>query len=233
LYVTGDLHGYIDIGKLNSKRFPINRDLSKDDYVIIAGDFGLVWDNKNDELYWRKWLARKNFSTLFIDGNHENFQLLNSYPVENWNGGNVHRISESIIHLMRGQIFTIKGYKIFTFGGAQSHDKEYRKENVNWWPEEMPSLEEYHEGIKNLERHKWEVDFVITHMCPTSTLLILNESNNTGIHEDQLSDYLEQIKERLSYKKWYFGHFHRDMELPNKQKLIYKSIEEHPNNDSR
>jgi hypothetical protein len=51
LYVTGDLHGYIDIGKLKSKRFSIKRELSKDDFVIIAGDFGLVWDNKNDEIY--------------------------------------------------------------------------------------------------------------------------------------------------------------------------------------
>ncbi|MDF2962788.1 MAG: metallophosphatase [Paenibacillus sp.] len=127
---------------------------------------------------------------------------------------------------MRGQIFTIKGYKIFTFGGAQSHDKEYRKESINWWPEEMPTLEEYQEGLENLEQHNWEVDFVITHMCPTSTLQTLNESINTGINEDQLSDYLEKIKARLVYKKWFFGHFHRDMELPNQQRLIYKSIEE-------
>ncbi|MNN33106.1 hypothetical protein D3C81_1468460 [compost metagenome] len=226
MYITGDLHGYTDISKLNSKRFPKNKDLTKDDYVIVAGDFGLVWDNKNDELYWRKWLARKNFTTLFIDGNHENFNMLNSYPVETWNGGKIHRVSDSIFHLMRGQIFTIKGYKIFTFGGAQSHDKEYRKENINWWPNEMPSTEEYQEGLKNLELHNWQVDFVISHMCPTSTLQSLNDTHPTGIEQDQLSEYLERIKGRLCYRKWYFGHFHKDIELPDEQKLIYKSIEE-------
>lgn len=63
-------------------------------------------------------------------------------------------------------------------------------------------------------------------MCPTSTLQILNESINTGINEDHLSDYLEQIKAYLLYRRWFFGHFHRDMELPNQQRLIYKSIEE-------
>lgn len=226
MYVTGDLHGYTDISKLNSKRFPKNRTLNKEDYVVIAGDFGLVWDNKNDEVYWRKWLARKNFTTLFIDGNHENFNMLNSYPVEKWNGGSIHRISDSILHLMRGQVYTIRGYKFFTFGGAQSHDKEYRKETVNWWSEEMPSTEEYQEGIKNLQQHNWEVDFVITHMCPTSTLRYMNESIMTGIKEDELSEYLEQIQRRLRYKRWFFGHFHRDMELPNEQRLIYKAIEE-------
>lgn len=226
MYITGDLHGYTDISKLNSKRFPQNKNLSKNDYVIIAGDFGLVWDNKNDELYWRKWLARKNFTTLFIDGNHENFDLLNSYPVEYWNGGKVHRISESIIHLMRGQVFTIKGYKLFTFGGAQSHYKEYRRENINWWPDEMPSDEEFEEGFKNLEQHNWEVDYVITHMCPTSTLQIVKDLITTEINVDQLSEYLEQIQLRLRYRRWLFGHFHQDIALPNNHKLIYKTIEE-------
>ncbi|WP_019639179.1 metallophosphoesterase [Paenibacillus fonticola] len=139
MYITGDLHGYIDISKLNSKRFPQNSRLTKEDLVIIAGDFGLVWDNKNDEKYWRKWLNNKNFTTLFIDGNHENHNMLDSYPVEYWNGGKVHIINDSIIHLMRGQVFTINGYKIFTFGGANSHDKEHRRENYNWWAREMPS----------------------------------------------------------------------------------------------
>lgn len=226
MYVTGDIHGYTDISKLNSKNFPINKNLSKEDYVIIAGDFGLVWDNKNDELYWRKWLARKNFTTLFIDGNHENFNLLSTYPIEIWNGGRVRRISDSIIHLMRGQVFTIGGYKYFTFGGAQSHDKEYRKENINWWPAEMPSIEEYEEGLKNLEQTNWEVDFVITHMCPTSTLKILKDRITTDVKVDQLSEYLEQIQGRLRYRKWFFGHFHSDIELPNRHKLLYKTIEE-------
>lgn len=226
MFVTGDLHGYTDISKLNSKRFPKNRDLTKENYVIVAGDFGLIWDNKNDELYWRKWLSRKNFTTLFIDGNHENFEMLESFPVEHWKGGKIHRINEHIIHLMRGQVFTIKGYKIFTFGGAQSHDKEYRKENINWWPREMPSAEEFLEGLENLEQHNWNVDFVITHTCPSSTLKLLNDSQDTGIEEDKLSQYLEHIKERLTYRRWYFGHFHRDILFLNNQRLIYNTIEE-------
>lgn len=226
MFVTGDLHGYTDISKLNSNRFPKNRSLSKNDYVIIAGDFGLVWDNRNDEVYWRKWLTRKNFTTLFVDGNHENFNLLYSYPIEHWNGGKVHRIGDSIIHLMRGQVFTLKGFKVFTFGGARSHDKEYRKEHVNWWPQEMPSAEEYQEGIHNLNQNNWDVDFVVTHMCLSSALCLLNEKLQTQINEDPLSDYLEQIRHRLKYKKWFFGHFHADMELPNELKLIHNTIEE-------
>nr|WP_318780973.1 metallophosphoesterase [Paenibacillus sp. OAS669] len=204
IYVTGDLHGNIDISKLNQKRFPQNKHLTKEDYVIVAGDFGLIWHNKNDELYWRKWLSKKNFTTLFIDGNHENFNILDQYPVEYWNGGKVHRINESIIHLMRGQIFTINGMKFFTFGGASSHDREYRKENYSWWSRELPNRMEYEEGIDNLSKHNWNVDIVLTHTCPASLIEKLEHFTNRKINKDPLIHYLETIKQRISYKQWYF-----------------------------
>lgn len=41
---------------------------------------------------------------LFADGNHEQFDALNSYSVDEWNGGKVHIIEPGIIHLMRGQV---------------------------------------------------------------------------------------------------------------------------------
>ena len=132
IFITGDTHGNIDIKKLNSRMFPEQKTLAKSDFVIIAGDFGLIWDESKECQYWIKWLSEKKFTTLFIDGNHENFNLLNTYEVANWNGGKVHKISETIIHLMRGQVFSIDDHKFFTFGGAKSSDKEYRTENVSW-----------------------------------------------------------------------------------------------------
>lgn len=224
IYVTGDLHGELDIGKLNSRRFPHNRSLTKEDLVIVAGDFGLVWGNGKDEAYWRKWLSRKNFTTLFIDGNHENFDLLDAYPVEYWNGGKVHRIEDDILHLMRGQVFTIQGLKLFTFGGAASHDKAYRKEHISWWPREMPSAEEYAEGLANLARHDGKVDYILTHTCPTSILAMLNDREPTGIEKDELTEYLESVKRSTAYKAWGFGHFHRDLPLPGGFRLLYQDV---------
>lgn len=63
-----------------------------------------------------------NFKKFLTDGNHENFDRLYAYPVEMWHGGKVHKIRPSVIHLMRGQIFELEEKKIFTFGGASSHD---------------------------------------------------------------------------------------------------------------
>jgi len=56
IYITGDLHGGIDISKLSSKCFAEQKILSKNDYVIICGDFGCVWNNSRTDNYWIKWL---------------------------------------------------------------------------------------------------------------------------------------------------------------------------------
>lgn len=123
IYITGDCHA--DFTKFNMENFPEQKEMTKDDYVIICGDFGGVWtkdEESEKEKWWLDWLERKSFTTLFVDGNHENFDRLYSYPVEEWNGGKVHRIRPTVIHLMRGQVFTLEGKKIFAFGGARSHD---------------------------------------------------------------------------------------------------------------
>lgn len=76
IYVTGDTHANIDIEKLNTTKFPQQKNLTKDDYLIICGDFGLCWDGSRREMWWQDWLTAKNFTTLWIDGNHENFDML-------------------------------------------------------------------------------------------------------------------------------------------------------------
>ncbi|MCW8813799.1 MAG: metallophosphoesterase [Ignavibacteriaceae bacterium] len=113
IFITGDTDGEIDIRKFNSRKFSEQKNLTKSDFVIVAGDFGLLWDGSNECNYWLNWLSAKNFTTLFIDGNHENFEILNSYPVITWNGGKAHQITNSVIHLMRGQVFVIEGYNFY------------------------------------------------------------------------------------------------------------------------
>lgn len=93
-----------------------------------------------------------------------------------------------VIHLMRGQFFTLEGHTFFTMGGASSHDvddgildpaapdyyerlfrllgegrEQYRIVGQSWWPEELPSKEEYAEARRTLDAHRWEVDYIITH----------------------------------------------------------------------
>ena len=116
IYLTGDTHG--SFGRFSKKCF----DAESGDFLIICGDFGGIWDGSKNDRYWINWLSEKKYTVLFIDGNHENFDLLNSYPVSEWNGGSVHKITDKLIHLMRGQVYTIEGHRFFTMGGASSHD---------------------------------------------------------------------------------------------------------------
>jgi len=124
VYITGDTHA--DFSRFEESKFSIQTEMTKNDYVIICGDFGGVWTFEKEssrEKYWLDWLNERNFTTLFVDGNHENYtRLYNNYLVEGWHGGKVHKIRPSIYHLMRGEIFKIDGNLSFTFGGASSHD---------------------------------------------------------------------------------------------------------------
>lgn len=221
IYVTGDTHIPIDIGKMSTRRFSIQKSLSAEDHVIICGDFGGVWDNSNEERYWLKWLAHKNFTTLFVDGNHENYQMLNEdFPIVQFHGGRAHKINEKIFHLIRGEIFNIEGKKIFTMGGASSHDKESRKEGKSWWPQELPSQQEYKRATDNLELNGWKVDYIITHCAPDS----IQRQIEKGYEENNLTHFLESLKEKVSFEKWYFGHYHLDKQVEGKYICLFDKI---------
>lgn len=210
IYVTGDIHGGFDIHKLSSKELrSAGLRIKKDDYVIVCGDFGLVWDNKPEERNWRKWLDEKPWTTLFVDGNHENFELLNTYPVEEWHGGRIHRISEKIVHLMRGNVFSLEGASFFTFGGAASHDKEWRLPGLSWWPEELPSDEELRQANDALTQCNNQVDYIISHCAPSLIQGRLNPTYKT----DRLTEYFEYVRETVKFKRWYFGHYHEDVDF--------------------
>ena len=208
IFVTGDTHREIDVKKLNTEHFQIQSELTKQDYVIICGDFGSIWDDSEKDFYWREWHNKKNYTTLFIDGNHENFDLLNRYPVTHWNGGKVHQIADSVYHLMRGQVFTIDGRKFFTMGGGTSTDRKYRIEGKTWWPEEEVSTAELEEARKNLASYNWEVDYILTH---TTSTRIMYDQIMWLKENSELNFFLDTVQDKVNYKWWFFGHFHDDV----------------------
>ena len=244
IFITGDTHG--DFTRFSNDNFPEQKQLTKEDFVIICGDFG-IWQDTPQERYWMNWLNDKPFTTLFVDGNHSNFDRLNQMSVSEWNGGQVHFIKNSIIHLMRGQVFDIAGKFVFTMGGASSHDisggilerddpnfqrqrkmldKEmalYRVNHVSWWKEELPSDEEYKIARANLQSCGWKVDYIISHCCPTSIADILGG----GLYQpDPLTDFFEEVKKKCEFAHWFFGHYHDDRVLMRKYILLYEQIVE-------
>lgn len=242
IFATGDTHG--NFLRFSTEHFSEQKQMSRDDYVIICGDFGGVWNDSAEERYWLDWLDKKPFTTLWVDGNHENYDMLKEISVEEWHGGKVQRIRPNILHLMRGQLYDIDGYTFFTMGGARSHDikdgilgpespdfktslrlmkarnASFRILHQTWWPEELPSDEEYQTAREALERVNWEVDYVITHCGPTEIAKrIVPESE-----PDHLTDFLDLINKRLKFHYWLFGHYHGNQVIDDKYVLLWEQI---------
>lgn len=228
IYITGDTHGnqYKWVEQIESV-------ISPADIIIVCGDFGVgFWNGR----YWSEetfydFLSAQKYTVLFIDGNHENFDKLYSYPIGTWCGGRVHKIRQNIIHLMRGEVYCIEDISIFVMGGGYSIDKYLRTEGVSWWPQEMPSEEEYDNALENLKNADFKVDYIITHTAPSETVYYLSTLRSLGIKNDvvqerQLTIFLDEIQRKVTYKHWYFGHFHVDRELWRNQTALLSCVRE-------
>lgn len=216
IYVTGDTHGDI-----NRFKDPAMKKIKSSDTLIVCGDFGFIWDGSRKERSVLKKLASKNFTIAFVDGCHENFELLESLPVTEWNGGKVHMVAPNIVHLMRGQIYTIEGKQIFTFGGGHSQDYEFRREGDMWWERERPSHDEIREAIRNLAEYGNAVDFIITHEPPASLKDCLNVD---VLQRLEVHAFFEDIIKTCSYKKWFFGKCHIDKHIPIKFYAVFNCV---------
>ena len=210
VFITGDIHGY-PIRFDQSKLEAMGLRLVENDKVIICGDFGLPWYGDAEDELCLNWLESKPFEILFIDGNHENFDLLYQFPVEERYGGKVHKLRGNIFHLMRGEVYEIEGKKYFAFGGATSADKYTREEGVSWWQEEVFNQEEYENALKNLAKVDFDVDYVVTHTVPTRFLKYI-DFNKQGAEGCPVAMILDDLAKRLHYRKWFAGHFHVEYE---------------------
>ena len=243
VYVTGDTHG--EFRRLEREYFPEQANMTRGDHVIVCGDFGGVWNGEPQDAEKLDFLESLPFTTLWVCGNHENFDELYGRPVVEWNGGKVHRIRPHVLHLMRGQVFTIEGRSFFTMGGASSIDVRdgildpdepdfalrywalrqrnaaFRVKHLSWWEQELPSAGEYAEARRNLERAGHKVDFIITHCAPDSVQDVL--TGGRCLH-DPLTAFLEEVREKTSFRYWLFGHYHRNARIGENFAALYERI---------
>lgn len=219
VYVTGDMHG--DESRLHTKEL---KKLNKGDTLIVCGDFGFVWDGSPKEKKLLEQLGSRKYTIAFLDGTHENYDLLNKYRMTVWNGGRVHRISGSLLHLMRGQIFTIEGETYFTFGGGESREKEMRTEHKTWWREELPTIQEMAEGAENIDEAGCQVDYILTHEPPSLVKSALLLRAGEADRVNKLNGYLEQLNRECKFKHWYFGSMHEDRIVTRSHTSLYYDI---------
>ena len=201
-------------------------------YILIAGDFGLVWStdqNEKQEQYWIDWLNTKPWETIALLGNHENFERIYALPLEEHLGAPMYRVSGKIWIMQHGNVYDIEGNSFFAFGGGLSIDKEYRKNRVDWWEEEIPTLDDVRRGIASLDSHNGIVDYVITHTAPTEVLDSLREQGRLLIDDpdmeksakfyDPTIPMLMKLRDHINrdqLKEWFLGHFHMNTIITGK-----------------
>lgn len=253
IYVTGDTHARFS--KFNTDHFPEQKEMTKNDFVIVCGDFGGVWNFSgctNQEKYWLDWFDEKPFTLLFVDGNHENFdRLLNDYPVVDFHGGKAHKISKSVFHLMRGYVFELDSQKVFAFGGASSHDVQDGILDIDNYPT-INSM------IKDYNRRSAEGQMIrVNHISWWKEELPNRTEMNRGISElkkvdfnvdfvvahslpqcaaaaagflspDAVTLYFDKLVNQygLKFKRWFSGHYHKDEDVLGKYTIKYHDIEQ-------
>lgn len=192
--------------------------LNSNDNIIILGDVAICWrkDRRDMKIAIATWESDDTPMLYFIDGNHENFDILKSLPIENGEG----IISPHIHWLTRGTVKTFEDKKCLFIGGADSIDKLRRTKHLSWWPDESITDED----IDFISVDKY--NYIFTHCAPRSilneNLAILTDNNFDQSEIDHNSeDKLEIIKNKIEFEQWWFGHYHKNVRLDDKFMCLY------------
>lgn len=219
VYITGDMHG--DLERLYDKEF---RKLKRGDILIVCGDFGYIFDGSKQEKEVINFFAKRKFVTAFVEGTHDNLNTINRARETVWKGGKVHRIKGNLLHLMRGQVFTIDGNRYFTFGGGESTDKDMRVAQGFWWREEEPTPVEMADGARALDEVGCRVDYIITHEPPSrvKSAMLLRRGYSDNVNK--LNGYFEEIGRSCDYRHWYFGSLHEDKVVTEHHTCVFRKL---------
>lgn len=207
IYITGDMHG----DRARIKRSAL-KGLKKGDHLIVCGDFGFIWDGSRAEKRLLKRLGKRKYHILFVDGAHENHELLEKYPTENWQGGKTRVISGNLRLLMRGQVFRLADKLVFAFGGGTPDDGGTRF---------VPEEREFTEGLEALGRQGNKVDYIVSYEAPSKIAEFLELAYSDEAH---LNAYLDRIAENTVFERWFFGHHHMNKIITSKYFAVFNKV---------
>lgn len=224
--ITGDTHR--DFNRII--KFCETYKTTKDDVLIILGDAGINYCNDKRDIYVKDRLSQLPITLFCIHGNHEmRPESIETYKLSSWHGGKVYLESKytNILFAKDGEIYDIDGKKTLVIGGAYSVDKWYRlKAGWGWFEDEQPSdaIKEHVE--KQLDNASWKVDVVLSHTTPYQyrpiDLFLTNIDQSTV--DSSTEEWLRTIEEKLTYEKWYAGHYHCDR-VVDKLQIMFKKVE--------
>lgn len=227
IYITGDTHGRFE----HIENFSIKMKSNHQDILIILGDAGINFGNERYDCLKKRFLQALPLTIFCIHGNHEQRPFtINTYQEKSWNGGIVYFEEEypNLLFAKDGEIYDLDGSKTIAIGGAYSIDKEMRLQyGYGWWADEQPSEEIKAYVESQLDKSSWNVDVVLSHTAPHKYEPV--EVFLPGIDDSKVDKsteiWLGQIEEKLSYKKWYCGHYHTEKKI-DRLEIMFNNFDE-------
>lgn len=223
IYITGDMHGdkrtFKDVmGRVTCK---------SENTLIVLGDLGAnYYLNKTDKKF-KKIISEYNINLFVVRGNHdanpanvENIQIIEKYG----NEGYYEPEFPNIFYAKNGNIYTIENNTFLVLGGAYSVDKWYRLEKgYKWFDDEQMTDDEKDEfWNKNITK----VDTILSHTCPYGDMpkhLFLIQIDQSTV-DNSMEVFLDEVKNKIEYKNWFFGHFHADEKIEENMYMLYNGI---------
>ena len=215
IYITGDIHG--DLSDIESRNIG---KIKKGDVLIVTGDFGFLWDNSKSEIKALKKLSKKKFTILFVEGVHENFDMINERKEVELFGDFAKKIADNIYCLKRGVVYTIEGKSVFCLGGGTVEDPIERTDNDPLNDKAMPTDEELQQAVNNLQNIRRKVDIIITHEAPASVKRLIRRDSSIN----DLNIFLDTLLHNVKYKMWYFGSLHTDRALSTNMTCVWQEV---------
>ncbi len=227
IYITGDTHG--NFNRIEHFCNMVRTDIN--DTMIILGDAGFNYYGGERDRDRKLAMSCMPITIFSIHGNHEmRPETIPSYRIINWRGGNVYVEDEypNLLFAMDGEVYDLDGMQTLVIGGAYSVDKHYRqKMGWNWWADEQPSAETKARVERVLAARNWEIDAVLSHTVPLKyePVEVFMSCIDQSMVDKTTEIWLDGIEDRLTYKRWYAGHYHTDKTI-DRMTLMFESIRE-------
>jgi len=150
MLISGDIHG-AEYQVEYLTRVAKDEDCSS---IFCIGDFG-YWPHIDPE-YLRnteKLLSDADIKLYWIDGNHENFDML----FDAGQRGIDAVLYPHIVHIPRGTVWEWSGVRFLGMGGAISIDKDSRVLGRSYWAQEALTEEDINKGIEAAQNGSQEL----------------------------------------------------------------------------
>ncbi len=234
-FVMADTHALIakrDEERIRMERWAELAEPTEDDTLFQLGDHGLFWHKDMVTPMYKYVRDVLKCKVICINGNHENYDLIKKLPTIEIFGGLAYEVIPGRVWILeQGGLYHINGKTVFAYGGGLSVDKDRRVEGESWWPQEIPKSADLAWACNQLALRHWNVDLVLSHTAPvTMVQAIPGKLWIPGHFEAKLEDptcaHLEVFYQRLTWDRWFCGHFHIDFKANARFEFLWNKVVE-------